>query len=118
METKGWSEDEIETAARMYAAGESYQSIGAAISKHPDAVWHYIRRHPERFISESERKGILQGKKTALPIPRYTRRCHDCGAPTTDYRCPRCWARLRRAGGYAPTGEVSDMDTVAYGPAQ
>lgn len=47
-----------------------------------------------------------------------TRRCHDCGRPTTDYRCPRCLARLRRAGGYSPTGEVSDMDTVAYGPAQ
>nr|DAH15165.1 MAG TPA: hypothetical protein [Caudoviricetes sp.] len=47
-----------------------------------------------------------------------TRRCHDCGRPTTDYRCPRCWARLRRAGGYAPTGEASDMDTVTYGPAQ
>lgn len=118
MGMRGWSKDEIEAAARMYAAGESCRSIGAAIGKHPDAVRYYIRRHPELFISDSERKGILQGKKAALPIPRYTRRCHDCGAPTTDYRCPRCWARLRRAGGYSPTGEVSGMDTVAYGPAQ
>ncbi|MBD5416980.1 MAG: hypothetical protein HDR50_04830 [Desulfovibrio sp.] len=23
------------------------------------------------------------------------RRCHDCGRPTNDYRCPKCWARLR-----------------------
>ena len=23
------------------------------------------------------------------------RRCHDCGRPTTDYRCPACWRRLR-----------------------
>ena len=118
MGMKGWSDDEIETAARMYAAGDSYRSIGAAIGKHPDTVRWYALRHPERFISEPERMGILQGKKAALPIPRYTRRCHDCGRPTTDYRCPRCWARLRRAGGYSPTGEASDMDTVAYGPAQ
>lgn len=118
MGMRGWNRDEIETATRMYAAGENYRSIGTAIRKHPDAVRYYIRRHPEMFISESERKGRLQGKKAALPIPRYMRRCHDCGRPTTDYRCPRCWARLRRAVGCSPTGEVSDMDTVAYGPAQ
>ena len=118
MGTRGWTREEIETAARMYANGELLKSIGAVIGKHPDTVGYYIRRHPEMFISESERKGLLQGKKVALPIPRYTRRCHDCGRPTTDYRCPRCWARLRRAGGYSPTGEVSDMDTVAYGPVQ
>ena len=23
------------------------------------------------------------------------RRCHDCGKPTTDFRCPKCWAKLR-----------------------
>ena len=23
------------------------------------------------------------------------RRCHDCGKPTSDYRCPKCWAKLR-----------------------
>ena len=23
------------------------------------------------------------------------RRCHDCGRPTTDFRCPKCWAKLR-----------------------
>ena len=118
MGTRGWTREEIETAARMYANGELLKSIGAVIGKHPDTVGYYIRRHPEMFISESERKGLLQGKKVALPIPRYTRRCHDCGRPTTDYRCPRCWAHLRRTGGYSPTGEVSDMDTVAYGTAQ
>lgn len=23
------------------------------------------------------------------------RRCHDCGRPTADFRCPECWAKLR-----------------------
>lgn len=24
------------------------------------------------------------------------RRCHDCGRPTADFRCPECWAKLRK----------------------
>ena len=118
MGRRGWTKDEIETAARMYAAGESYRSIGAAIGKHPDAVRFYIRAHLEVFPEPQGKNDILRGKALYKQISRYMRRCHDCGRPTTDYRCPRCWARLRRTGGYAPTGEVSDMDTVAYGPAQ
>lgn len=112
MAMRGWSDDEIETAARMYAAGDSYRSIGAALRKHPDTVRYYIYRHPE-FFQESP-----GGKAAYIQIPRYMRRCHDCGAPTSDYRCPRCWARLRSRGGYAPMGDASDMDTVTYGPVQ
>lgn len=119
MGMRGWSENEIETAKRMYAAGESCRSIGAAIRKHPDAVRYYIRTHI-KFSPEPQGKSYIpQGNKALYKRKsRYMRRCHDCGRPTTDYRCPRCWDRLRRAGGYSPTGEVSDMDTVAYGPAQ
>lgn len=29
-----------------------------------------------------------------IPTPK-KRRCHDCGRPTTDFRCARCWAKLR-----------------------
>ena len=118
MGMRGWNRDEIETAAQMYAAGESYRSIGAAIRKHPDAVRFYIHAHIEFFPEPQGKKDLPRGKASYRQIPRYMRRCHDCGAPTTDYRCPRCWARLRRAGRYAPTGEASDIDTVAYGPAQ
>lgn len=117
MAMRGWTKDEIETAARLYAAGDSYRIIGAAIGKHPDAVRHYIRAHLELF-QEPQGKNSLRGEAVYKQITRCMRRCHDCGRPTTDYRCPRCWARLRRTGGYSPTGEVSDMDTVAYGPAQ
>lgn len=116
--SKGWSDDEIETAARMYAAGGSYRSIGAAIRKYPDAVRHYIRAHMEFFPEPQGKKDLPRGKASYRQIPRYMRRCHGCGRPTTDYKCQRCWARLRSRGGYAPTGEVSDMDTVAYGPAR
>lgn len=115
---KGWSDDEIETAARMYAAGESYARIGKEVGKTGDAVRYYIYAHRELFPEPPERKDILLGEASYRQITRYMRRCHDCGRPTTDYRCPRCWARLRSRGGYAPKGDASDMDTVTYGPAQ
>lgn len=116
--SKGWSDDEIETAARMYAAGESFKRIGVELNKHSDTVRYYIRAHSERFPAPLEKKDILCGEASYRQIPRYMRRCHDCGRPTTDYRCPRCWARLRSRGGYAPKDDASDMDTVTYGPAQ
>ena len=116
--SKGWSDEEIETAARMHAAGESYRSIGEQLHKKADTVRHYIRAHSELFPEPMEKKDILRGKASYRQITRYIRRCHDCGRPTTDYRCPRCWAYLRSKGGYAPKGDASDMDTVTYGPAQ
>ena len=119
MGMKGWSEDEIETAKRMYAAGESCRSIGAAIGKHPDTVRYYIRAHIRAFPEPQGKSYIPRGNKALYKRKsRCMRRCHDCGRPTTDYRCPRCWARLRSRGGYSPKGDASDMDTVTYGPAQ
>ena len=38
-----------------------------------------------------------------------TRRCHDCGHPTSNYRCNECWKKLREKGGYLPAGEVVDL---------
>jgi len=29
------------------------------------------------------------------PLTDNTRRCHDCGKVTHDYRCPKCWAKHR-----------------------
>ena len=118
MGKRGWTKDEIETAARMYAAGESYTRIGQGLKKTGGAVRYYIRAHSELFPVSMEKKDILRGKASYRQITRYIRRCHDCGAPTTDYRCPACWARLRSRGGYAPRGDASDVDTVTYGPAQ
>lgn len=37
------------------------------------------------------------GPKPRLPKPSAgQRRCHDCGRPTPDYRCPACWRKLRK----------------------
>ena len=82
MGMKGWSEDEIETAKRMYAAGENCRSIGAAIGKHPDAVRYYIREHIQFFPEPQGKSYIPQGEKALYKRKsRYMRRCHDCGRP-------------------------------------
>ena len=61
---KGWSDEEIETAARMYAAGESYTRIGQEIKKSRDAVRYYLRAHSELFPAPLEEKDILLDKLT------------------------------------------------------
>ena len=36
------------------------------------------------------------GPKPRLPKRKgFMRKCHDCGRPTSDYRCAKCWAKLR-----------------------
>lgn len=43
------------------------------------------------------------GPKPRLPKlnGKNMRKCHDCGKPTTDYRCSKCWAKLRAKHGYS-----------------
>lgn len=73
-----------------------------------------------RFFGRSQQAVCMRARsiRTGGSQKEPTRHCHDCGAPTTDYRCPKCWARLRSRGGYAPKGGVSAADTVTYGPVQ
>lgn len=35
------------------------------------------------------------------------RRCHDCGKPTSNYRCEDCWQKLRVKHGLNQSGEVN-----------
>lgn len=41
-----------------------------------------------------EAKSKPQAKPKAQAKMR--RKCHDCGKPTADYRCPECWKKLLR----------------------
>ena len=47
-----------------------------------------------RLVSDTRKRG-----QSSHAAPREgdgrRRRCHDCGRPTFDYRCSRCWAKLR-----------------------
>lgn len=49
--------------------------------------------------------GLLHAPKKKYHPPKRKadgkRRCHDCGRPTTDYRCAECWRKLRAAQNYS-----------------
>lgn len=38
------------------------------------------------------------------------RSCHDCGKKTNDYRCPRCWTKLRKKAKVIADGEIYGVD--------
>lgn len=101
MNGKPWSAEDDKKFGWLKSVDASTKDIARFFGRSPEA----IRGHA---------KSIRTGGSQKEP----TRRCHDCGRPTTDYRCPACWARLRSRGGYAPKGGVSDADTVTYGPVQ
>ena len=115
--TYGWTPHRDAMLARLVGAGYSWATIGrlcGRTKKAAQARWKVLQGEGAVSALMKKKKTRRTGGSQKEP----TRRCLDCGRPTTDYRCPACWARLRRAGGYSPTGEVSDMDTVAYGPVQ
>jgi len=72
------------------------------------------RKEISRMVAECRRIDQERGRgKSAAPqTPRVTstgegpdrplgamRRCHDCGSPTWDYRCPKCRAKWRAKNG-------------------
>lgn len=53
----------------------------------------------ERKMALAEKRGI-----GAL------RKCHDCGRPTSNFRCPACHAKWRVKNGLAPMRSVFDEE--------
>ena len=97
-----WSQEEISTLFRLLAEGKALSDIAGALNKSYNAVNHYVWRRSGKIPERPRKKSRPRG---------YLRRCHDCGAPTTDYRCPACWAKLRRKGGYNLSDTVQDVET-------
>jgi len=48
-----------------------------------------------RISIGKEWKQKLDELDEAFETPKPTRRCHDCGKPTFNYRCEECWRKLR-----------------------
>ena len=49
------------------------------------------------------------GAKPRPPRPRkggYMRKCHDCGCPTPNFRCDKCWARIRASSDWSCDDEI------------
>lgn len=112
-EGRAWTQDDVAKLVAMLRDGRTAEEAADALHRTAPAIWQYMRYHRQMFQGLPERRGgsRSRGEKSHMRGGVYMRRCHDCGAPTTDYRCPACWAKLRRKGGYNLSDTVQDVET-------
>ena len=107
---RAWTQDDVIRLVKLLRDGRTAEEAGDALHRTAPAIWQYMRYHRQAFQGLPERRGGAR-RAAMMGSGAYMRRCHDCGAPTTDYRCPRCWAKLRSRGGYSTTDAVQDVET-------
>ena len=95
-----WTEEEDETLRAVLAKGLSWSDAAA--------------RLPGRSSRACMARGKALGVGVLKPVLKRPdalslRRCHDCGKPTTDYRCPKCRARWRERNGVVPSAQEDDI---------
>ena len=106
-----WTQDDVDTLVTMLRDGRTTEEAAEVLHRSAPSIWQYMAHHRSAFHGLPERRGGLRIRATKMGGEAYMRRCHDCGAPTTDYRCPKCWAKLRRKGGYNLQDTVQDVET-------
>ena len=114
-EGRAWTQDDVIRLVKMLRDGRTAEEAAHALGRTVPAIWQYMRYHRQAFQGLPERRGGARGRAAMMGGGAYMRRCHDCGAPTTDYRCPRCWAKLRRKGGYNLSDTVQDVESGRSG---
>ena len=84
-EKRRWTLDE-DAVLKANLDAMTYAEIGVLLGRTANSV-------KQRALSLQ----LRGGPKPRLPKPsgKNMRKCHDCGRPTTDYRCSKCWAKLR-----------------------
>lgn len=110
-EGRAWTQDDVIRLVKLLRDGRTTEEAANALGRTVPAIWQYMRYHRQAFQGLPERRGGSRSRGAHMRGGVYTRRCHDCGAPTTDYRCPACWAKLRSRGGYSTTDAVQDVET-------
>lgn len=89
---KFWTPDE-DAVLKVEVSRLSYVEIAAMLGRTPAGCEHrakalgLVHKAKRRYAAPKQRK---DGK----------RRCHDCGCLTTNYRCDKCWAKIRQAQDY------------------
>lgn len=106
-----WTKDDVAQLVAMLRDGRTTEEAAHALGRTVPAIWQYMRYHRQAFQGLPERRGGARGRAAMMRGGVYMRRCHDCGRPTTDYRCPKCWSKLRSRGGYTTTDTVQDVET-------
>lgn len=110
-EGRAWTQDDVIRLVKLLRDGRTTEEAANALGRTVPAIWQYMRYHRQAFQGLPERRGGSRSRGAHMRGGVYTRRCHDCGRPTTDYRCPACWAKLRRKGGYNLSDTVQDVET-------
>lgn len=112
---RAWTQDDVIRLVKLLRDGRIAEEAANALGRTVPAIWQYMRYHRQAFQGLPERRGGARGRAAMMGGGAYMRRCHDCGAPTTDYRCPKCWAKLRRKGGYNLSDTVQDVESGRSG---
>ena len=63
------------------------------------ACAEHLGRSLSAVQEKAKRLGVARGCAREKPLQAGMRRCHDCGKPTTNYRCPKCLSVWRRKYG-------------------
>ncbi len=84
MNGRPFSPEEDEKLRHLHGVlGMPWKDVALVLGRSPKACntryWHLARA--ERGLSR---------ESTSRTPDAAGRRCHDCGAPTSDYRCPAC----------------------------
>lgn len=106
-----WTQDDVDKLVAMLRDGGTTKEAADALGRTVPAIWQYMHYHRQAFQGLPERRGGSRSRGAHMRGGMYMRRCHDCGAPTTDYRYPKCWSKLRSRGGYTTTDTVQDVET-------
>nr|DAZ55704.1 MAG TPA: GcrA cell cycle regulator [Caudoviricetes sp.] len=106
-----WTKDDVVKLVAMLRDGRTTEEAAHALGRTVPAIWQYMHYHRQAFQGLPERRGGSRSRGAHMRGGMYMRRCHDCGAPTTDYRYPKCWSKLRSRGGYTTTDTVQDVET-------
>jgi hypothetical protein len=60
-------------------------------------------------LSEMPEEGPPVKSKDSWKKDLPKRKCATCGCPTTDYRCPECWAKIRGGAIVTSDGQFEDL---------
>ena len=89
-----WADWERDKLCRLYALGLTVDDIAKVLGRSPAAV------HTQcSLIGLRRTEDMRSYPPSGACGPKPKRKCHDCGRPTDDYRCPVCLRKWRQKNG-------------------
>ena len=87
-----WTKEQLEILRELYGKVPA-QVIARRVGRTTESV----RTKARKLGLVSAKTGEVLASAEVAPTGVFLklRKCHDCGKPTPDYRCPECWARIR-----------------------